>query len=95
MAAILKELEQQKLFESYSDQRNHWSFLAATIINSTRSLAGMFSKRKPKMVSPDDLIDKNFKKAFNDMFKKENEFDKHIQDAKAKGLKGPWGGEGN
>ncbi len=50
----------------------------------------MFSKRKPKQVTPDDFIGKELKKAVEDIFKNEEETQKLIEDAKKKGLKGPW-----
>lgn len=86
--AILKELQEQKIAESYSEQRNHWAFLAAVIVNSTRAL-GRF-KRKPKLVEPDDFIGKELKQAVKNIFKQENRYDKHMEDAKAKGLRCPF-----
>ncbi|HUM44874.1 MAG TPA: hypothetical protein PKI14_18165 [Fervidobacterium sp.] len=87
---ILEELKRQKLIESYTEQKNKWAFLAAVITNGLGEIAGMFSKRKPKQVTPDDFIGKNLKRAVDGIFKQEDEMKKLIEDAKKKGLKGPW-----
>ena len=83
---ILQELKRQKLVEAYTEQKNHWAFLAAVITNGL----GMFSKRKPKQVEADDFIGKDLKKAVEGLLRREKELDKLIGDAKKKGLKGPW-----
>jgi hypothetical protein len=51
----------------------------------------MFSKRKHKAVSPDDFMDKDAKKMLQRLLGQEPEqkdWSRHIEDAKAKGLKG-------
>lgn len=78
------------MIENYAEQKNHWAFLAAVIINGLGGIADMFSKRKPKQVTPDDFIGKDLKKAVEGIFKNEEETQKLIEDAKKKGLKGPW-----
>ena len=90
LAAILNELQRQMAIEQLNEQRNHWAFLAAVITNGFSRIAGMFSKRKPKMVSPDDFMSKEAKKAFQQLLgqDKQKDWSKHIEDAKAKGLKG-------
>ena len=50
----------------------------------------MFSKRKPKQVTSDDFIGKDLRKAVEGIFRDEEETQKLIEDAKKKGLKGPW-----
>ena len=94
MAAILPELQRQVEIEQYNEQRDHWGFLAAVITNGFNGIASMFSKRKPKAVGPDDFIDKKAKKRFQRLLGQEPEqksdWGKHVEDAKAKGLKGPW-----
>ena len=87
---ILDELKRQMLIEKYAEQKNHWAFLAAVITNGLGSIAGMFSKRKPKQVEADDFIGKDLKKAMKGILKDESEMQKLIEDAKQKGLKGPW-----
>ena len=87
---ILDELKRQMLIEKYAEQKNHWAFLAAVITNGLGGIAGMFSKRKPKIVEADDFIGKDLKKAVEGIFKDEEETQKLIEDAKQKGLKGPW-----
>lgn len=98
LRAILSELEKQKIAEGYAEQKNKWAFLAAVITNGFASLACSFSgkRRKPKLVDADDFMTKEYKKLVDRVIggqknKENNEkFDKHIQDAKQKGLKGPW-----
>lgn len=90
LSSILKELQWQKLIESYAEQKNHWAFLAAVITNGLSGIAGMFSKRKPKQVTSDDFIGNDLKKTIEGMLKDEGETEKLIEDAKKKGLKGPW-----
>jgi len=93
----LKELQRQKLLEEYHEQRNRWAFLAAVISNGFAGIVRMFSKRKGKQkeITPDDFISKELKKlagidTIDKKPGKEPGFEKHIKDAKAKGLKGPW-----
>jgi len=102
LAAILQELGRQVTIERYRDQRDHWAFLAAVITNGVSRLAGMFSKRKPKMVSPDDFMSKEAKRTIRHLWgqdsqepEQKKDWSKHIKDAKVKGLRGPWreGGE--
>ena len=96
LQAIIQELQRQKLLEKYADQKSKWAFLAAVITNCTAALARAFSgkKRKSKLVEADEFISKDFKKLINQVLYEEKEgkgkYDKHIQDAKQKGLKGPW-----
>jgi hypothetical protein len=59
--------------------------------NGFSGIAGMFSKRKPKTVSPEDFMGKEAKNAFQKLIKKPKVWERHIQDAKSKGLTGPWG----
>ena len=92
LAAILNELQRQVTIEQLNEQRNHWAFLAAVITNGFSRIAGMFSKRKPKMVSPDDFMGKDAKKMLQRLMGQEQleqkDWSRHIEDAKAKGLKG-------
>jgi hypothetical protein len=87
--------------EQLNEQRNHWAFLAAVITNCTAALARAFSgsKRKLKLVQPDDFINKDFKKIIQQILGKQSSnkkpelssgYKKHIQDARVKGLAGPW-----
>jgi len=103
LTAILPELQRQIAIEQYNELRNHWAFLAAVITNGLKGIAGMFSKRKPKPVSPDDFIDKEAKKMLQQLLVQEQkpvqepeqkDWERHIKDAMAKGLKGPWKGGG-
>jgi len=93
LQAILKELQRQKLLDEYAEQKNKWAFLAAVIMNGVAILARVFSgkKKKIKEISPDDFINKDFKKIIQQVLGKqeENAYDKHIEDAKQKGLKVP------
>jgi hypothetical protein len=91
LVAILNELQRQVALEQYTDQRNKWAFLAAVITNGFGAIAGMFSKRKHKTVSPDDFMGKDAKKMLQRLLGQEPEqkdWSRHIEDAKAKGLKG-------
>lgn len=95
LKAILKELQKQKLIEEYTEQKNKWAFLAAVITNCTAVLSRVFSgkKKKPKLVKPDDFINKDFEGLMQQILgtkeqKKDKKYEKHIEDAKAKGLKG-------
>jgi len=97
LQAILKELHRQKLIDEYEEQKNKWAFLAAVIMNGVSVLSKVFSgkKGKPKQVGPDHFISKDFEKLVQQILgtkeqKKDKKYAKHIQDAKAKELKGPW-----
>jgi phosphoenolpyruvate synthase/pyruvate phosphate dikinase len=99
LQAIIQELQRQKLLEKYADQKSKWAFLAAVISNGVAILARAFSgkKKKLKTIEPDDFLNKDFKKIILKILgeeksnkKKDKNFDKHIQDAKHKGLSGPW-----
>jgi hypothetical protein len=94
LVAILSELRRQIALEQYHEQRNRWAFLAAVITNGFRGIAGMFSKRRTKMVSPDDFMGKDAKKMLQRLLgqnePKRKDWKRYIEDAKAKGLKGPW-----
>ena len=93
LVAILNELQRQVALEQYNEQRNKWAFLAAAITNNISRIVGMFSKRKPKMVEPDDFMNKDAKKMLQQLLGQEPEqkdWGRHIEDAKAKGLAGPW-----
>jgi len=85
------------MLEEYSEQRNRWAFLAAVISNGFSGIARMFSKRrgKQKAITPDDFISTEFKKLAGPDTKgkrpgQESGYEKNIQDAKNKGLHGPW-----
>ena len=91
LVAILNELQRQVALEQYNEQRNKWAFLAAVITNGFGAITSMFSKRKHKAVSPDDFMDKDAKKMLQRLLGQEPEqkdWSRHIEDAKAKGLKG-------
>ena len=99
LAAILAELQRQVALEQYHEQRNHWAFLAAVITNGLNNLASVLGsvfggkRRKPKTVEPDDFISKDLKKISQQRRKPKQQphkWGKHVDDAKAKGLKGPW-----
>lgn len=97
LAAILPELQRQMLADAYHKQRNNWAFLAAVITNGFSAVAGMFSKRKPKMVQPDDFIGKELKQLVEGTEEaqpaqsaKKTDWASLIQDAREKGLVGPW-----
>jgi len=88
---VLNELQRQVALEQYNDQYSHWAFLAAVITNGFGAIAGMFSKRKHKAVSPDDFIGKEAKKMLQRLLGQEPEhkdWSRHIEEVKAKGLKG-------
>ncbi len=81
------------MVEKYYDMKEHWAFLAAVFINGLSGIVGMFSKRKPKQVKPDDFISKDFEKLIEGIIKEaqpEKDWASHIQDAKQKCLIGPW-----
>jgi hypothetical protein len=94
LEAIIKELHKQMLIDEYAEQKNKWAFLAAVIMNGVSILARVFSgkKKKIKEISPDDFISKEFKKIVQQVIGKQedNDYIKHIEDAKQKGLSGPW-----
>jgi primosomal protein N'' len=96
LKAILKELQKQKLVEEYAEQKSKWAFLAAVIANCTAALSRVLSgkKKKPKLVEPDDFISKDFKRIVEsgiyESTSQKTDFEKNIQDAKNKGLSGPW-----
>ena len=94
LQAIMNELARQKIIDEYTEQKNKWAFLAAVIMNGVAALARVFSgkKKKIKEISPDDFISKDFKKIVQQVLGKQeedNDYDKHIEDAKQKGLKVP------
>lgn len=96
LAAILNELQRQVALDQLNEQRNHWNFLAAMIINGASAVAAAVSKRrKPKMVEPDDFMSKDAKRMLQRLLKQsepgEKGWNKNIKDARAKGLQGPWG----
>ncbi len=104
LAGIMNELERQVTLEQLNEQRNRWNFIAAVITNGvsvlTSAIAGAMGKRKkPKMVEPDDFFDKKAKKMFRELLGQDEAgektsqkgWSKHIKDAEAKGLRGPWG----
>lgn len=82
--------------------RENWAFLASTVTNGFLGLAASMSgkKRKPKLTSPEDFISKDFKKLMKQMFRdneaqpskqsKRKGWASYVEDAKQKGLKGPW-----
>ena len=97
LQAILKELQKQKLVDEYAEQKNKWAFLAAVIMNGVAVLDRAFrgKKKKLKTIEPDDFISKDFEKLMQQILgtkeqKKDKKYGKHIHDAKAKGLSGPW-----
>ena len=92
LAAVLNELRRQMALEQYNEQRNKWAFLAAVITNGFGAIASMFSKRKHKPVTPDDFIGKEAKKVLQQLLGQDEQRDwsKHLEDAKIKGLAGPW-----
>ncbi|WP_461365559.1 hypothetical protein [Candidatus Darwinibacter acetoxidans] len=98
LAAILGELQRQTALEGLNEQRNRWNFLAATVINGASVVSAQVAalggkRRKPKFVEPDDLMSKDAKKLLQQLLQEtvqEAGWSKHIQDAKAKGLQGPW-----
>lgn len=95
LVAIVNELKKQKEVLEYTEFRSRWAFLAAVITNGFSSIAGMFSKHKPKAVKPEDFVDKKWYKKIEGMIKEaqpspKDEWASHIAEAKAKGLKGPW-----
>ncbi len=99
LAEILNELQRQVALEELNGQRNRWNFLAAVIVNGasviTSAIAGAVGKRrKPKLIEPDAFMNKDAKKLLQQLLKQndleQENWSKHIKDAKAKGLAGPW-----
>lgn len=95
LKAILTELEKQIAAEEYAQQKGKWAFIAAVITNGFAVLIKVLSGKKgrPKLVEPDDFMSKDFKKLIQrilDEQKENKNYEKHEQDAKQKGLKGPW-----
>ena len=90
LAVVLNELQRQVAIEQYNEQHNKWAFLAAVITNNISRIIDMFSKKKSKRVEPDDFMGKDAKKAFQQLLGQDEQKDwsRHIEDAKAKGLKG-------
>ena len=92
LAVVLNELQRQVALEQYNDQYSHWAFLAAVITNGFGAITSMFSKRKHKAVSPDDFMGKEAKKAFQQLLGQDEpdkkDWNEHIKDAMAKGLRG-------
>lgn len=98
---ILSELQRQVALEQYNEQHNHWAFLASVITNGfsalSSTIAGAFGgkRRKPKMVGPDDFLGKDAKKVLQRLLgqesgrQKQADWSKHLDDVKAKGLRGP------
>lgn len=85
--------------ERYREMRENWAFLASVVTNGFLGLAtGMSGKRrKPKLTSPDDFISKDFKRLMEQMFRdngarpaKKTDWASLVEDAKEKGLRGPW-----
>ncbi len=100
LAAILLELGKQKEAETKIDLSNiireqqNLAVMMAVIVNSIREFAGMFAKRKPKTVSAGDFLSKDFKRLVHETIEaqpaKITDWASLVQDAKEKGLKGPW-----
>lgn len=99
LTAILNELHRQVAIEQYNEQRNHWAFLAAVITNGFNVLASVISgafggkRRKPKLAEPDDFIGKEAKKMLQRLLGQEPEqkdWSRYVEEAKTKGLAGPW-----
>lgn len=79
--------------------RENWAFLASVVTNGFLGLAASMStrRRKPKMVKPEDFLDKNFVRLMEEMLgkrearpQKKTDWASLIEDAKEKGLRGPW-----
>ncbi len=97
LAAIMNELQRQITIEQLNEQKNRWAFLAAVITNGfnilTSIMASAFSgrRRKPKLVEPDDFIGGDAKRMLQRLLGQEPElkdWSRHIEEARAKGLKG-------
>jgi len=99
LKAILKELQKQKLVDEYTEQKSKWAFLAAIITNGVAALNRTISGKRKKLrtIEPDEFINKDFKEIIQKILgeeksnkKNDKNYDKHIHDAKQKGLSGPW-----
>ena len=93
LSVVLNELQRQVAIEQYNEQHNKWAFLAAVITNNISRIIDMFSKKKSKRVEPDDFMDKDAKKMLQRLLGQEPEqkdWSRHIEEARAKGLAGPW-----
>ena len=91
LAVVLNELQRQVAIEQYNEQHNKWAFLAAVITNNISRIIDLFSKKKSKRVEPDDFMGKDAKKMLQRLLGQEPEqkdWSRHIEEAKAKGLKG-------
>lgn len=97
--AITASLRKQRMADDYRDMRDHWAFLAAVITNAALGLAASMSgkRRKPKMVTPEDFISKDFKRLMEELLGKNEARPRRktdraslIEAAKEKRLKGPW-----
>lgn len=75
-------------------EQQNLAALMAVIVNSAQSITGMFSKRRPKAVKPEDFLSKDFQRLVSEIFGEaqgaEDDWASLIDDAKEKGLKGPW-----
>lgn len=94
LVAILSELQKQRALQDYQEMHSRWAFLAAVITNGFMAVAGMFGKKKHKTIKPEDFFSDDAKKTFRQLLgqkpKAKKDLNKHIEDAKAKGLSGPW-----
>ena len=100
LAAILAELGRQKTEEARADEARamleqfRFASMLAAIINAGRQVVGVFARRKPKLVKPDSLLGPDFMRRVRELLAESDRTDRdwsaHIEDAKAKGLKGPW-----
>jgi len=97
LTAVLHELQRQVAQEQYNEQYNRWAFLAAVITNGFNILASVFvaafggKKRKPKLVTPEDFMNKKAKQMLQQLLGQEQkDWSSHIEEARAKGLAGPW-----
>lgn len=100
LAVILEELNRQKTIDELNDQKTRWNYITAAVINGAAVVSAQIAalggkRRKPKLVEPGDLMSKDAKKLLerliDDNTGSANKWEKHIQEAKAKRLKGPWG----
>lgn len=90
--AILDEIARQNELRNYTEFKSKWAFIAAVITNGFIAIANMFSKKTLEMVEPDDFVDKIWRQKMEGIIKEaqKDEWASYIDDAKAKGLKGPW-----
>ena len=99
LAALSSEIQRQMAIEELNEHRNRWAALAATVINSASMVSAQVAglggrRRRVKLVTADDIIGKDAKKLLQRLLQDDTEPDgwsRHIEDAKAKGLQGPWG----